>query len=132
VRKGFAPAGSSLTPALWGRGASVLSYPLTQTDMTNSTDQLRENCRSIVADIERSAASVDAILDDALSIEFTIDQNRTYMGSRILVAFGGPNIWINTRNETVEGSWGRDRIEFRYNDEHGLYDACENLFECLR
>lgn len=100
--------------------------------MPTSTDQLRKNCRAIVADIERSADLVDAILDDALSIEFTTDQNRTYMGSRILVAFGGPNIWIDTRDETVEGSWGCERIELRYNDEHGLYDACENLFECLR
>ena len=100
--------------------------------MTNSTDQLRENCRYIVSDIERSEDAVAAILDDALSLEFTTDQNRNYMDSRILVTFGGPNIWINTRNDTVEGYWGRDHVEFRYTDEHGLYDACENLFECLQ
>lgn len=41
-------------------------------------------------------------LEDALDIEYTVAGNRRdILGARILVAFGGPNIWVDTRAAEV-------------------------------
>lgn len=70
-------------------------------------------------------------LQDALDIEYTVNSKGEYIGARVLVAFGGPNIWINTRTRTVEGySWG-DKVFAQYaGDAIGLDDALEELWNC--
>ena len=35
-------------------------------------------------------------LADALDINYVVSADAQYLGARILVAFGGPNIWIDT------------------------------------
>lgn len=47
-------------------------------------------------------------LDDALDIEVTTGANGDYRGARVLVTFGGPNAWINTRQQQAEVYWGSD------------------------
>ena len=47
-------------------------------------------------------------LADALEINYVVSQDAQYLGARILVAFGGPNIWIDTRAGFVEGHWWGD------------------------
>ncbi len=70
-------------------------------------------------------------LQDALDIEYIVASDRkTYLGARVLVAFGGPNIWINTRTKTVEGYWWPDRYSETYTDSIGLDEALEELFNC--
>jgi len=70
-------------------------------------------------------------LSDALDIEFIVNSQREVLGARILVAFGGPNIWINTRTKQVEGYWWSDKFVMSYdNDEIGLDDAIETLWSC--
>lgn len=70
-------------------------------------------------------------LQNALDIEYTVSGKGKYLGARILVAFGGPNIWVNTRTQTVEGFWWADRAQAVYrNDWLGLDDACRELWEC--
>ena len=70
-------------------------------------------------------------LQDALDIEYIVDQKGNYKGARVLVAFGGPNIWIDTRSKRVEGYWAGDSWIEAYNtDAMGLDDALEELFNC--
>jgi hypothetical protein len=70
-------------------------------------------------------------LQDALDIEYIVASDRkTYLGARVLVAFGGPNIWINTRTKTVEGHWWGDSYTEAYTDRIGLDEALEELFNC--
>lgn len=70
-------------------------------------------------------------LQDVLDIEYIVASDRkTYLGARVLVAFGGPNIWINTRTNTVEGAWWGDSFTASYRDELGLNEALEDLFNC--
>ena len=100
--------------------------------MENTTEQLQLNCRNIADDLgQQSETFAYETRDNALDIEFTIGQRGQFLGARLLVAFGGPNIWINTRYDRVEGSWG-ERCEFRYDDVNDLHGACEELFECMR
>jgi hypothetical protein len=69
-------------------------------------------------------------LQDALDIEYIVNSKREFLGARVLVAFGGPNIWINTRTNTVEGAWWSDRATATFDDNLGLNDALEELFNC--
>ena len=67
-------------------------------------------------------------LFEALDIQWTLNNNKTYRGARILVTCGGPNIWIDTTHNNVEGYWGTDRIDRGYQDNCGLDDAAEEIF----
>ena len=70
-------------------------------------------------------------LQDALDIEYIVNGKREVLGARILVAFGGPNIWINTRTNQVEGYWWGDKCIMSYDkDNIGLDDAIETLWSC--
>ena len=66
-------------------------------------------------------------LEDALDIEYTFNANGQYLGARILVAFGGPNIWVDTRHCTVEGHWWGESAKADFMDSIGLLDSCEEL-----
>ena len=70
-------------------------------------------------------------LQDALDIEYIVaSDKKTLLGARVLVAFGGPNIWVNTRTNTVEGHWWGDSASATFTDSIGLEDALEELFNC--
>lgn len=68
-------------------------------------------------------------LSDILDIEFIVANNRKdCLGARILVTFGGPNIWINTRTNQVEGYWWSERHIESFTDMIGLAEAVEELW----
>jgi hypothetical protein len=73
--------------------------------------------------------SVYDYLQDVLDIEYIIGSDGTYRGARILVAFGGPNIWIDTRHKLVEGYWWQNKAQCSFDDDIGLCDALEELYE---
>ena len=70
-------------------------------------------------------------ISDVLDVNWVLDSNREFLGARLLVAFGGPNIWIDTSKQTVEGrSWG-DSFTTSYNhDEMDIQGACFEWFNC--
>lgn len=69
-------------------------------------------------------------LEDALDIEYIVNSKGEYLGARVLVAFGGPNIWVNTRTKTVEGHWWGDSAYASFSDGIGLDEALEELWNC--
>lgn len=69
-------------------------------------------------------------LNDALDVEYIVNFKGEYLGARVLVAFGGPNIWINTRTKTVEGHWWGDSAFASFEDNIGLDDAIEEVWNC--
>lgn len=69
-------------------------------------------------------------LQDALDIEYIVNGKGEYLGARVLVAFGGPNIWINTRTKTVDGAWWGDSATASFSDGLGLDDALKELWNC--
>ena len=71
-------------------------------------------------------------LDDVLDINYIVAADGEYRGAEILVGFGGPNIYVNTKTLTVEGYWWGDRATWNYIDNIGLDDACEELYQCSR
>ena len=71
-------------------------------------------------------------LDDVLDIMYIVGSDGTYYGAEILVTFGGPNIYVETRDNTVRGYWGGDKAQWGFLDNIGLDDACEELYQCTR
>lgn len=69
-------------------------------------------------------------LQDALDIEYIVNGKGEYLGARVLVAFGGPNIWVNTSTNTVEGHWWGDSCKATFKDNIGLDEALEELWNC--
>lgn len=108
----------------------------------NRKERLREQCAMIAKQIETGeygfAGEIDSeypdafdYLSDALDIEYVRDSEGNYRGAIVLVAFGGPNIWIDTRWKEVRGTWWSDSSTVPYGrDELGLDDALEELMSC--
>ena len=70
-------------------------------------------------------------LQNMLDCRYIINSNKEYMGANILIAFGGPNIRINTIDKCVEGYWGRDEVKRYYReDKLGLFDHMEQIYQC--
>ena len=69
-------------------------------------------------------------LQDALDIEYIVNSKREYLGARVLVAFGGPNIWINTRTKKVDGYWWNESASASFDDGIDLDSALEELWNC--
>jgi hypothetical protein len=69
-------------------------------------------------------------LQNALDIEYIVNGKGEYLGARVLVAFGGPNIWVNTRTQTIEGAWWSDKASASFVDNLGLDDALSELWAC--
>ena len=105
-------------------------------DLQNHVKSIAETIENGLDSIEREDEGqfpMDGLeyLSDALAIEYIVNSDREVLGARILVAFGGPNIWINTRTKQVEGYWWSDKFVMSYdNDKIGLDDAIETLWSC--
>jgi hypothetical protein len=74
---------------------------------------------------------LDTYLYEALDFKYIVGSDGTYYGTEIMVAFGGPNIYVDTRDNTVYGYWGVDREQWGFVDNIGLDGACEDFFQAL-
>ena len=71
-------------------------------------------------------------LQNVYDIKYTVGIDGEYHGAELMVAGGGPNIYVDTRDNTVYGFWGSDRAQWGYVDNIGLDDACYELYQCGR
>ena len=100
----------------------------------NAREELEQQCKEVAKFLEREdhgknddgeGFTVYDYLQDVYAINYTINSSRDYLGARLLVAGGGPNIWVNTENNCIEGYWGGDEVSVYYIDNLGLDDAVE-------
>jgi hypothetical protein len=102
--------------------------------------QLRRMCKNIANGIsspvmvtdeetgEIRNQSVSEWMEGVYDIEWITHQDKTYKAARLLVAGGGPNIWVNLQDMNVEGYWGSDRVIEPFIDEIGLDDYLEEIY----
>ncbi len=95
-------------------------------NLTNPPAEWNEG-RDIDSEGEYSAFDY---LEGVLDIEYIVNSKGEYLGARVLVAFGGPNIWVNTRTHMVEGAWWGDSANASFTDNLGLDDALSELWAC--
>lgn len=61
-------------------------------------------------------------------IRYLVDSQKRFLGAELMVAGGGPTIWVDTFREQVTGWWGSDRVQWYYQDNIGLNDYCEEMY----
>ena len=116
-------------------------------------NQLRSTCQRIASEIENgieiTKENIDEYNDDGqyeigdmvsgfdyikdtLDIEYRVSSKREYLSAEILISYGGPNIWIDTKKKAVVGAWWGDYFEVSYSeDKLGIDEACEEIFGCV-
>ena len=99
-------------------------------------EQLARMCKNIAEEItegktrEGKNVYMQDFMEHVYNIEWITHQDHRYKGARLLVAGGGPNIWVNLVDGTVDGYWGFDKVKHGFIDNIGLDDYCEELHGC--
>lgn len=82
------------------------------TDLQKYVDGIATDLKDIYNHNENAEAEdLYEYISEALDIEYTISSNGDFLGARIAVTLGGPNVWIDTREGYIKGTWGTDRAE---------------------
>ena len=98
--------------------------------------QLRRMVRSIADDITagnpegKDSKTASAWMEDTYDIRDLVDSSQRFLGAELLVAGGGPTIWVDTWTNEVRGYWGTDRVQRYFIDNLGLDDYCEEMYGC--
>lgn len=67
--------------------------------------------------------------DDVYDVEYTVGSEKDYRSVRIMVACGGPDIYLNTRTKDVELYWWSESA--RYPMSKDVIDYIDSVFEEL-
>ena len=101
--------------------------------------QLRDQCKHIADDISHPKFSKDdggeAIelqtahewMENVYDIIWITNRDHEYQGAKLLVAGGGPTIWVNVKTDEVEGYWAGDHCTEAFQDNIGLRAHLEDL-----
>lgn len=71
-----------------------------------------QKCGATFDECELEAVSFYDYFQDVLDIEFRIGSDREYRSAKLMVACGGPNIYIDTAAGAVLLYWWTDRAEY--------------------
>ena len=84
-------------------------------------EQLERMVKNIALDItEGKPGTAYEYMKDVYDIEWITQNDHTYKAARLLVAGGGPNIWVNLQTNTVDGYWASDKFSWGFQDAIGL------------
>ena len=106
-------------------------YPTVRTEET-CKQQLRRMCKEIaeeISDENNTMKQLEAFMEGVYDIEWITFNDGSYKGARLLVAGGGPTIWVNVKNDEVEGYWAGDHCTEAFQDNIGLRAYLEELHE---
>jgi hypothetical protein len=95
-------------------------------------EQLRRMCKNIAEGITEGKDASHWFDDgnDVYDIEWITHQDKSYKAARLMVAGGGPNIWVNLQTGTVDGYWGCNKVSHGFVDNIGLDDYCQEMYGC--
>ena len=67
-------------------------------------------------------------MEGVYDIRYIVDREKRYYSAELLVAGGGPTIWVSLNEMEVQGYWGSDRVNVPFSDNLGLDDYCEEMY----
>ena len=103
-------------------------------------EQLRRMCANIADSIsspemitdeetgEKREQTASDWMEGTYDIRYLVDREKRYMAAEIMVAGGGPTIWVDSWENEVKGYWGSDRVTCPFADNIGLDDYCEEMY----
>ena len=105
--------------------------------MSDSKEQLRDMCKRYAADASAGEMRFWSDEDDdnhyeAYSIRYIIDGSGEYLGARLMLAGGGPTVWLDTYEGDVQGFWGSDSFRWPIYDYEYIDDYWEERYKCLQ
>lgn len=83
-------------------------------------------CGATFEESELETVSFYDYFENALDIDYITNSKKEYKACRIMVACGGPNIYINTWERKVELYWWTESGSFYLSS-----DACNAIDECM-
>tara|TARA_R110002153_G_scaffold90487_4_gene221017 strand:+ start:5207 stop:5479 length:273 start_codon:yes stop_codon:yes gene_type:complete len=83
-----------------------------------------------ISDGDKWEKTASEFMDHVYSKEWITHEDHSYKAARLLVAGGGPNIWVNLQTNTVDGYWGCDKVEHGFVDNIGLDDYLSEMHGC--
>tara|TARA_R100001079_G_scaffold106936_2_gene75488 strand:+ start:151 stop:507 length:357 start_codon:yes stop_codon:yes gene_type:complete len=93
--------------------------------------QLRKMCRETadgITDPDKERLNdTHKWMERVYDIEWITSRDHSYKGARLLVAGGGPTIWVNVKTDEVEGYWAGDHCTQAFQDNLGLRAHLEQL-----
>ena len=94
--------------------------------------QLERMVKNIALDItdeNNTMKQLESFIDGVYDIEWITHQDHSYKAARLLVAGGGPNIWVNLQTNTVDGYWGADKRSYGFVDNIGLDEYLREMLD---
>ena len=108
-----------------------------------SGEQLRRMCKNIAEEIsagpqqvnihtgeDREEVTASSWMEDVYDIRYIVDREKSYCSAELMVAGGGPTIWVSLDEMMVQGYWGGDKVLVPFSDNLGLDDYCQELYGC--
>jgi hypothetical protein len=99
-------------------------------------EQLRRMCKNIAQEItdgikiKKQEDRITEWMEGVYDIRYIVDREKRYYSAEMLVAGGGPTIWVSLNDMEVQGYWGSDRVNEPFIDNLGLDDYMEDLYAC--
>lgn len=104
--------------------------------MSNTDQMLYNQCKQIAEELEKLEPNgfwteetedeeSEFYFDDNYNIDYFWYRNVGLLGVRIMVAYGGPNIWVDTVKGYVHGYWGG---EVKYPLSYKVCDAINDYY----
>ena len=102
-------------------------------------EQLVRMCKSIANGIsepeeitdeetgEKRTETASDWMEGTYDIRYIVDREKRYFSAELLVAGGGPTIWVSLNEMEVQGYWGGDRVNVPFSDNLGLDDYLEEM-----
>ena len=110
-------------------------FPINESDFCKEKDCSCRDGVYIMPDGEQIAAedlevaTIDHYFDDFYDVDYVVGSDKKYKACRVLVAFGGPNIYIDTWEQKVQLEWWGEHAEaYIPND---LCEQIDEFFEML-
>lgn len=107
-----------------------------ETEHENEDGETCYTCPSCSEEIEESNLEAVSIYDyftgDIFDIEYRIGSDRQFRSVKLMVACGGPNIYIDTAAKAVQLYWWTDFAEYpiSYSAAEAINEYFEELFNC--
>ena len=124
----------------------TLQAPLIKGEKKSETckQQLRRMCKDtadcitnpVISNDEQEDGSVEQHggasewMEGVYDIRYIVDREKRYYSAELMVAGGGPTIWVSLNEMMVQGYWGGDRVNVPFSDNLGLDDYCEDMYGC--
>ena len=111
--------------------AELINTNLEKVELKPETceQQLRRMCKNVEDEITEGKEDAGRWMErSSYDIRYYVDHNKMFLGAEILVAGGGPTIWVNTYDGQVQGYWGGDKVLEHFVDNLGLDHYCEEMY----